>query len=73
MTEKEENEIDWSLTTWKGSRRLQHERWRSLSFAEKLACIEEMNESSAEMMGKSIPQMAEEQRQRDTRLGRRGL
>jgi hypothetical protein len=44
------DEIDWSLTTFEGSRREQLRRWRALSFEEMLAALEEMEEF-ARMMG----------------------
>ena len=44
MTPEEEAEIDWSLCTWKGSRRSQHQDFYSLSFRRKMEVIEEMNE-----------------------------
>lgn len=43
MTTPNEPEIDWSLTTWKGSRRRQHEEFRAIPFSRKLEIIEEMN------------------------------
>jgi hypothetical protein len=44
MTKPSEQEIDWSLCTWKGSRRKQHEDFRAIPFSRKLAMIEEMND-----------------------------
>ena len=35
-------EIDWSLTTWEGSRREQLRRWCKLSVRERLLAVEEM-------------------------------
>jgi hypothetical protein len=35
-------EIDWSLTTWEGSRRAQLRRWCKLSLRERLRAVEEM-------------------------------
>jgi len=43
MTTTSNPEIDWSLTTWKGSRRKQHEEFRAIPFSRKLEIIEEMN------------------------------
>ncbi len=40
MTPREESEIDWSLTTWKGSRLQQHREFLALSFRRKLEIIE---------------------------------
>lgn len=37
-------EIDWSVTTWEGSRRQQHRTFLALSFREKLEIIEELGE-----------------------------
>ena len=36
--------IDWSLTTWEGSRREQLRRWAALSFEEIIRAQEEMAE-----------------------------
>lgn len=60
MTEPNDSSIDWSLTTWKGSRRRQHEEWRALPFAEKLSQIEEMNEFAVELSGKSLAELNEQ-------------
>jgi hypothetical protein len=38
------DEIDWSLTTWEGSRREQIRRWSKLSLREILLAQEEMQE-----------------------------
>jgi hypothetical protein len=35
---------DWSVATWEGSRRRQHQEFLALPFAEKLAVIEELAE-----------------------------
>jgi hypothetical protein len=43
MTERREAEIDWSLATWKGSRRKQHQEFWALPFSRKLEIIEELN------------------------------
>ncbi|MDQ6623769.1 MAG: hypothetical protein M3Y86_09855 [Verrucomicrobiota bacterium] len=43
MTTPSDPEIDWSLTTWKGSRRKQHQEFHALPFSRKLEIIEEMN------------------------------
>lgn len=34
--------IDWSLTTWEGSRRAQLRRWCALTLRERLQAVEEM-------------------------------
>jgi hypothetical protein len=39
---KESGDIDWSLTTWEGSRREQMRRWSKLTMDEILAAQEEM-------------------------------
>ena len=39
-------EIDWSLTTWEGSRRAQLRQWRKLSLRERLCAVEEMADLS---------------------------
>ena len=39
-----EAEIDWSLTTWEGSRREQLRRWRLLTLRERLQAVEDMSE-----------------------------
>lgn len=38
-----EKEINWSLCTWRGSRRRQHEDFHALPFSRKLEIIEGMN------------------------------
>lgn len=38
------DEIDWSLTSWDGSRRAQLRRWRALSLRQRLLALEEMTE-----------------------------
>jgi hypothetical protein len=45
--------IDWSLTTWEGSRREQLRRWAALSLEEILLAQEEMREL-AERLGAPI-------------------
>lgn len=34
--------VDWTLATWEGSRRRQHQEFLALSFREKMEAIEEM-------------------------------
>lgn len=36
--------IDWSLTTWEGSRRAQLRRWRTLTLRERLQALDDMTE-----------------------------
>ena len=43
MTAPNNSEPDWSLTTWKGSRRKQHQDFHAIPFSRKLEIIEEMN------------------------------
>jgi len=45
------DKIDWSLTSWEGSRRAQLRRWRTLSLRQKLLALEEMTEI-AEHLGR---------------------
>lgn len=44
MTWKTDDPVDWTLTTWKGSRRRQHQQFHELRFSRKLELIEEMTE-----------------------------
>lgn len=44
--EKQIDDIDWSLTTWEGSRREQLKRWSELSLREIILAQEEMRELS---------------------------
>ncbi len=39
---KQDDEIDWSLTTWEGSRRETLRRWCKLNVRERLQTLEEM-------------------------------
>ena len=43
MTTPDDPLVDWSLTTWKGSRRKQHQEFLAIPFSRKLEIIEEMN------------------------------
>jgi len=43
-TEPDTDAIDWSLTTWDGSRREQLQRWAALSLEEIILAQEEMRE-----------------------------
>ncbi len=43
-------DFDWSVTTWKGSRRRQHEEYRAVPFSRKLEIIEEMNRHALEIL-----------------------
>lgn len=42
-----DDDIDWSLTSWEGSRRAQLRRWLALTVRERLQAIEEMAELAA--------------------------
>ena len=44
--ESEDDAIDWSLTTWEGSRREQLRRWSKLSLREIIQAQEDMRELS---------------------------
>jgi len=44
MTNDEEPNIDWSLTTWKGSRLQQHREFHALPFRRKLEVVEELDD-----------------------------
>jgi hypothetical protein len=46
MAKNENDAIDWSLTTWEGSRREQLRRWAELSLEEIIRAQEEMQELS---------------------------
>ena len=48
---------DWSLATFAGLRRAQHEAFRALSFREKLLRLEEMDEVAKQLAGQ-IPAQA---------------
>jgi hypothetical protein len=37
-------QVDWSLATWEGNRRRQHQDFLALSFREKLRIIEQLGE-----------------------------
>ena len=56
MTAEEESNVDWSLTTWKGSRLQQHREFHALPFRRKLEIIEELANLAREF---------QEQRKRD--------
>lgn len=54
------DEINWSLTTWEGSRRAQHRKFLALSFRERL----EVMEQSGEVMTlfARLPSLADQRR-----------
>ncbi|MCS7336638.1 MAG: hypothetical protein NZ739_00145 [Verrucomicrobiae bacterium] len=49
MTALPEQEQNWELGTWKGSRRRQHQDFYALPFAKKLELIEELAEIAAQL------------------------
>jgi hypothetical protein len=49
MTKKNEPEINWELTTWKGSRLAQHRAFKALPFSRKLEIVEEMCELARQL------------------------
>ena len=50
MTKKKpEPNIDWSKTTWKGSRLQQHRKFHALPFARKLEIIEKLADAAASL------------------------
>jgi hypothetical protein len=57
-------ETDWSLTTFEGNRRRQHQQFHALSLREKLARVEQMGEvaehfaSSRPSHGQPLPKPA---------------
>ena len=44
---------DWSLATFEGLRRAQHEAFRALAFREKLLRLEEMDEVAKQLAGQA--------------------
>lgn len=52
MTEKNKPDIDWNLTTWKGSRLQQHREFYALPFARKLEVVEQMCEQARQFAEK---------------------
>ena len=42
----DDSNIDWSKTTWEGSRREQLRRWRKLTLRERLQAVEDMTDIS---------------------------
>jgi hypothetical protein len=45
----DEDDIDWSLTTWEGSRREQLRRWSLLTLEDVLTAQEDLHERSQEL------------------------
>ncbi|MFH0342676.1 MAG: hypothetical protein ACHBNF_11225 [Chromatiales bacterium] len=58
------DDIDWSLTSWEGSRRAQLRRWRSLTLRERLQAIEGIAEVAARIAGS--PRVSERNAATDT-------
>ncbi|MGH8524671.1 MAG: hypothetical protein ACREXY_10780 [Gammaproteobacteria bacterium] len=58
------DDIDWSLTSWEGSRRAQLRRWLALTVRERLQAIEEMAEVAARIA--SSPRLSEGNSAKDT-------
>ncbi len=54
MTRKTKPEVDWCLTTWKGSRLQQHREFQALPFARKLEVMDEL-QATAESLQKAKP------------------
>jgi len=50
-----DDDIDWSLTTWEGSRRAQLRRWLTLTVRERLQAIEDLAEVAARIAGSLRP------------------
>jgi len=63
MTEQEERDIDWSLTTWEGSRREQLRRWSLLTLEEIFDAQEEMAQLAKELGGHSIEKQTQHKEQ----------
>jgi hypothetical protein len=59
MSEKSDG-IDWSLTTWEGSRREQMRRWSKLTMDEILAAQEEMAALADELKAHDTAKIREE-------------
>lgn len=53
MTDKDDDAIDWSLTTYEGSRRGQFRRAGCMSFDDVLDAIEQMHALAAELAGQA--------------------
>ncbi|MGH8612212.1 MAG: hypothetical protein ACREYF_09275 [Gammaproteobacteria bacterium] len=59
-----DDDIDWSLTSWEGSRRAQLRLWLALTVRERLQAIEEMAEVAARIAGS--PRLSERNAATDT-------
>lgn len=56
------DETDWTLATYAGNRRRQHEEFHALTFREKLAAIEEMENIARHFSRRSTPEDADRRR-----------
>lgn len=57
--------IDWTVTTYAGNRRRQHEAFRALSFREKVSRLEEMGEVAAYFESRRLARTPLVNRERD--------
>jgi hypothetical protein len=55
MSDKPENPIDWSLTSWQGARRESLRRWSKLPLEEIIAALEEMENLNTLLHGPALP------------------
>ena len=55
MTEKSKPDINWDLTTWKGSRLQQHREFYALPFARKLEIVEQLCEQARQLAKTPAP------------------
>jgi hypothetical protein len=49
------DQIDWSLTTWEGTRREELRRWAELPLERMILALEEMQELAEELAGGEVP------------------
>lgn len=49
-----EQNVDWSLTTWEGARREQLRRWAALPLERAIMALEEMEELAWELQAASV-------------------
>ncbi len=50
MTMRRHETIDWEATTWKGSRRRQHQEFQALPFRRKLELLEQLCDHTRDTM-----------------------
>ena len=60
MAATDDDQIDWSLTTWEGARREQFRRWGSLPLEDVIRALEEM-QRLAEQQGRNAEPAASPQ------------